>query len=168
MDGVPTLVTKSYLESIQEEEQRQELNNVKDSHLCVSENAQYKILEVDLRCKESEHQQHIFTTKDRMIITLDIYKYASCSGRLFFIIERMDGVVISHEQYELSQFERFPSSFVLQLSIDSLVLNKGHYQLKFEIYEGDDHPIFRSKYVLLMLRLFTSQIYLKNFILCIL
>ncbi len=94
MDGVPTLVTKSYLESIQEEEQRQELNNVKDSHLCVSENAQYKILEVDLRCKESEHQQHIFTTKDRMIITLDIYKYASCSGRLFFIIASMAGVVL--------------------------------------------------------------------------
>ena len=139
MDDEPAKVTTRYLQKIQEEDQCRELKNHQAIISHTNEHANYKILDVALKCLDSDYPQSIFYTKDSLSIEIGIKKLSSGFAVLHFVLERIDGLVVCHEQHEINPDSSDLSfSFRIQFSLESLTLNKGYYQLKVDLMENSE------------------------------
>ena len=137
MDDQPVKVTNSYLQKIQEEDQCRELKLYQAVTSQTIDNANYKIVDVALKLFGSDYQQSIFFTNNSLAVAIEIKKNHLGSGQLHLILERIDGLIVCHEQYDISNLDctDLLTSFTLELSLDILVINKGYYQIKLELIE---------------------------------
>ncbi|GGI80052.1 ABC transporter ATP-binding protein [Legionella impletisoli] len=147
MDAEPTKVTKSYLKKIREEDQHQVVEESQRTVAVIDPHAKYKITHISIQGAESNYDQTVFYTKESFIISLFIEQINPGTGKLHFYIERMDGLKISHEHMELPEDNSSYSKLLkIKYSLNSLILNKGFYLIKFELIENGKITNYYSRY----------------------
>jgi lipopolysaccharide transport system ATP-binding protein len=134
LDDKPQIVTQAYLKKIKEEDDLTDTKNKLIPVLNILENARCKIIDVVLKQEGRDYSQNAFYTQDSFVIEILITRL-QCNARLFVAIERIDSLVIHHQEYDLSQIEDQEQNLLFQLSLDSLVLNKGYYQVTLNLVE---------------------------------
>lgn len=137
MDGSPAEVTNNYSQKIREEDQAKALEEQQVLISHIVPHANYKIHHVSMRHIEDEIEQNVFYTQDSLMLEITLKSAKSDICILKISIERIDGFLVSQEQFNID------SNLTLQLSLPSLVLNKGYYQLKCEIFEKEE----RTNYI---------------------
>jgi lipopolysaccharide transport system ATP-binding protein len=140
MDGEPGKVTRSYLQKIRQEDEKQALTKQEAKTSYTTALASYKIRDVSMSSLENTSDSSLFYTKDSLKITGIIERMEPREGLINIAIERLDGFLVSCESFHLDGQLTDPNSsseilIKVELSLDSLVLNKGHYRLKFEVLE---------------------------------
>jgi len=138
MDDTPEIVTYSYLEKIKSEDQVLAVKNYQKNTSLILDEAKFKIVDVVLGKLGSDYQQNVFFTKDSLALIIGIKKEPRILPAILnFTIERIDGLVVCLEQFDLSKQNDIGvlSSFSLELYLEHLVINKGYYQIKLEIIE---------------------------------
>lgn len=141
MDGEPAEVTKQYLKQVQEEDQKKEFSTYQLPVSHTLPQARYKVHDVWLRSGEKDqNKQTIFYTNEPLSIAVEMIQECSNQGRLQLIIERLDGLIVSFEQYDLDEEDSLDKELLINLefSLDLLVLNRGFYQLKLDVIERDE------------------------------
>ena len=157
MDDKPDVVTKAYLKKIREED---ELTDISVKRVEVSNtyvNSGCKITSLKLKQFNSDYSQNIFYPHDSFVIDIEIEKHSDTNPDLIVSIERIDGIVIHHQIYKMDQLEKsgLNSSLLVQLTLQSLSLNKGYYQLKLELLEKE----VITNYFVRLFEVKNSQIY---------
>ncbi|KTD61994.1 ABC transporter ATP-binding protein [Legionella spiritensis] len=139
MDDAPDKVTKAYLQKIREEDEQAEIKQYQLATCDTLEQAGYKIINAELKLSGSDYAQNLFYTKDSFVMDITIQQVLPSNARLTVIIERIDGLTLHHQDYELQTLSATKESetFILQLALESLVFNKGYYQLKLQVCEND-------------------------------
>ena len=138
MDGKPLDVTKQYLKKIQEEDQGQALSAYQTPVSKTLDNARYIVR--DVRLKREGDEQALFYTKEAFGLAIEIMRLSPQQGQLRVIIERLDGLIVSSEHYDLDGDDVSDINVCLQieLCLDALVLNRGYYQVKLDVFEHDE------------------------------
>lgn len=140
MDGDPSKVTRGYLQKIRQEDEKEALTKQEAKISYTTDLASYKIRDVSMSSLENMAGSSLFYTKDSLKITGIIERTGPREGLVNVIIERLDGFIVSCERFHLdgpSTASNHSKGILIkvELSLDSLVLNKGYYRLKFEILE---------------------------------
>lgn len=143
MDGLPDDVTCAYLEKIKEEDDNVALQHYQDEVSEQIAGASLCLKSVQLKVAGSSYQKKIFYTGDPFGIEI---LFASANPRgikktitecfLKVYIERLDGLLVDYQQIDLCVIKSLELDSTLELSLASLVLNKGIYQLKMEVIEN--------------------------------
>jgi lipopolysaccharide transport system ATP-binding protein len=137
-DGDPKSVTQAYLQKVKDENNSIELNLLQ-ADLSKTENwAKYIIGDVTTSLYGANYLQRVFHTEDFLVIEISIQRSELTDAVLNVCIERIDGIIVSLEEYQLSKppYSETAPDFVIELSLESLVLNKGFYQLKIDLVEN--------------------------------
>lgn len=137
MDDRPELVTAAYLEKIRDEDEQAESQISHDELSNITEQACFRIMNIELKIQGSDYSQQLFYTKDSFAIEITITRIKQADASLTLFIERLDGLIVHHQCIHLDTHTKDSLTFLIQLTQDSLVLNKGFYQLKLELREKD-------------------------------
>jgi lipopolysaccharide transport system ATP-binding protein len=140
MDGKPTEITKQYLKKVQEEDQGQALSTYQAPVSKTLEHARYIVRDVRLKREGRDDEQAIFYTKEAFGLEIEMIRSSSNQGKLRVIIERLDGLIVSCEYYDLDEDDVSDTKvcLVIELFLDALALNRGYYQIKLDVFESDE------------------------------
>lgn len=132
-DGEPSLVTAAYLQKVQEEDESIELKQFQKDIIHTEDWANYLIRSVEFKVNGADYSQKVFHSEDSLLIDLKIHRKQSPNESILnFAIERIDGVILHVQDFDLS---KVPEDFTLSFALDFLCLNKGYYQLKLDVHE---------------------------------
>lgn len=131
MDDEPAVVIQHYLKKLKEEERVQK-TDATSKELVTLEHANYSIDNLLMRVIGESAASNVFYTKDSFFIEAYIKGEKANSVSVGFCIERLDGLLATHE---LLTLEPQQPCFMLQWKLDTLVLNQGYYQLCLELLE---------------------------------
>jgi lipopolysaccharide transport system ATP-binding protein len=137
MDNAPQTVTQAYLKKVKEEDDLTQLSALNTETSNQLEEAFFKIRHIQFKKIGQEKQQSVFYTQDSFSIEVTINRMKWCDAFLTLSIERIDGLIIHHQRYPLA-FEESgeeEADLLFTLALESLVLNKGYYQLNIELVE---------------------------------
>lgn len=139
MDDAPSVVTHQYLEKIKNEDALIDISTNRADVSKILNGSNFKILDVVLKQKGRQRAQNIFDTFENFLIEVVISRLEILYAHLHITIERIDGMVLHYHNYDISQIEIKKNShaFIFELSLDSMFLNKGFYQLKIELSEKE-------------------------------
>lgn len=137
MDGSPETVTQSYLLKVREEDTFIEVDRYQGNCANTLPNAKYKIKEIFLTSRDQNQLQQVFYTGDYFAIEIIIHAQELTEATIELTIERLDGLIVDTQTVRLhhSYFASPSSEAHITFYLDTLVLNKGFYNLNVELYE---------------------------------
>ncbi|MDA9272120.1 ABC transporter ATP-binding protein [bacterium] len=138
MDDEPSKVTAAYLQTVKKDDSQLAIHTQALHRSYTLDKACYKIQEISMRLMDRDTPQTVFYTHDSVVIAVHLNGVSYSAGLLCFTIERLDGLLVCHEQYDLQKLD-LPDGrvdFIVELSLNLLVLNKGYYQIKLTLLEN--------------------------------
>lgn len=140
-DGEPSNVIKEYLESVQHKEMQQHLSSISTQEIFTLPEADHTILNFEMKSMEKSNlsERAFFYTNESILIDFELSNTsAKEEATLQFIIERFDGVIVTHETYELKDENSNQSDqciIRMNLFLECLILNTGFYVIKLEMID---------------------------------
>lgn len=141
LDGEPQTVTEAYLDKVAEEDNLIELSYLPSELSHHTPSAKWVITEVNLKKDLDNRAQKVFYTKDPFAIEIVMRKPKSTDALINCSIHRLDGIMVDFKTVQLANDSLSlvePENFAVVLSLNALVLNKGHYQLNIDLVENEE------------------------------